>query len=65
MRMGRVVDLNLSMALAAAKKGLDRKLPLADCAMLATAEHFGATLWTQDDDFAGIPGVRYIPKMKS
>lgn len=50
------------MALAAAKTGLDRKLPLADSVMLAAAVYYGATLWTQDDDFEGIPGVRYIPK---
>lgn len=30
----------------------------------ATARVHGAMLWTQDDDFAGMPGVRYIPKPK-
>ena len=24
-----------------------------------------ATLWTQDDDFEGLPHVRYFPKVKS
>lgn len=33
--------------------------------MFATAVHFKATLWTQDDDFADIPGVRYFPKKKN
>lgn len=33
--------------------------------MLATAVHFKATPWTQDDDFTDIPGVRYLPKKKS
>jgi hypothetical protein len=33
--------------------------------MFATAAYFNATLWTQDDDFAGFPGVRYFPKKKS
>lgn len=64
MRMGRVVDLDLPLALAAAKAGLHRKLPLADSVMFATAAYFDATLWTQDDDFAGMPGVRYFPKKK-
>jgi predicted nucleic acid-binding protein len=30
--------------------------------MLATARAFDATLWTQDADFADVPGVRYIPR---
>jgi toxin FitB len=64
MRLGKVVDLDSSLALAAAKVGLERKLPLADSVMLATAVHFKAILWTQDDDFEGIPGVRYVPKKK-
>lgn len=65
MRMGMVVDLDSTLALSAAKLGLERKLPLADSVMLATALHLKATLWTQDDDFADIPGVRYVPKKKS
>ncbi|MCZ7664668.1 MAG: hypothetical protein M5U22_17885 [Thermoleophilia bacterium] len=27
--------------------------------MLATARAYGATLWTQDADFEGVPGARY------
>ena len=46
----------------AAKLGLTHKLPLADSVMLATAQVFGATLWTQDADFDGLPGVRYRAK---
>ena len=65
MRMGKVVDLDLTVALASAKAGLERKLPLADSVMLATAVLYKATLWTQDDDFKGVPGVRYFPKKKS
>jgi predicted nucleic acid-binding protein len=30
--------------------------------MLATATAYGATLWTQDRDFAGIAGVKYVEK---
>jgi predicted nucleic acid-binding protein len=37
-------------------------LPLADSVMLATAQAHAAGLWTQDADFAGLPGVRYLPK---
>jgi predicted nucleic acid-binding protein len=65
MRMGKVVDLDLTVALASAKTGLERKLPLADSVMLATAVLYNATLWTQDDDFKGLPGVRYFPKKRT
>jgi predicted nuclease of predicted toxin-antitoxin system len=34
----------------------------ADCLMLASARAFGALLITQDSDFQGIEGVRWLPK---
>jgi len=60
MRQGRVVDLDADLAMQAASLGLLHKLPLADSVMLATAQAHSATLWTQDADFDGIDGVRYI-----
>lgn len=60
MRQGRVVDLDADLAMQAASLGLLYKLPLADSVMLATARAHGATLWTQDVDFDGIDGVRYV-----
>lgn len=62
MHQGRVVPLTDSLALDAARLGLERRLPLADSIVLATARRFGATLWTQDADFEGIEGVRYFAK---
>jgi len=62
MRQGRVVDLDVEMALSAAKLGLTHKLPLADSVILATARKHQATLWTQDADFEGLEGVRYFSK---
>jgi toxin FitB len=59
MQQGAVVDLNTEIALSAAKLSVESQFPLADSVILATARVFGATLWTQDGDFAGIPGVRY------
>jgi predicted nucleic acid-binding protein len=35
---------------------------MADSIMLATAQVFSATLWTQDADFKILEGVRYIEK---
>jgi len=40
--------------------GLTHKLPLADSVMLATARGHGAILWSQDADFDGIEGVRFV-----
>lgn len=60
MCQGRVVDLDATLALAAARVSLEQRLPLADSVMLATSRAFGATLWTQDEDFEGHEGVRYV-----
>jgi len=38
------------------------KLPLADSVILATARMHNATIWTQDEDFKGLEGVRYVSK---
>lgn len=62
MMQGQVVDLDMTLALSAAKVSAERKLPMADSVMLATAQAYGATLWTQDADFEGIEGVQYIVK---
>ena len=60
MHQGRVVDLDATLALAAARLSAVDRLPLADSVMLATARLFGATLWTQDADFEGREGVRFV-----
>lgn len=62
MRHGAIVGLESATALAAAKLSVDAHLPMADALILATARQYGATLWTQDRDFEGIEGVRYIEK---
>jgi predicted nucleic acid-binding protein len=51
--------LSSTLALNAARLSVDHRLPLADSIILATARAFDATLWTQDADFDGVPGVRY------
>ena len=30
--------------------------------ILAAAREYKATVWTQDEDFKGLEGVRYFPK---
>ncbi len=59
MQQGQVVDLDAPIALRAARLSVERRLPLADSVILATANAFNATLWTQDADFEGLPGVQY------
>ncbi len=59
MQQGRVVDLDASLALIASRLSLEHKLPMADSIILATAQAYGAVLWTQDADFKGMPGVEY------
>jgi len=61
MQQGIVIDLDSALALGAAKLSSEMKLPMADSIMLASARAFDAVLWTQDADFEGIDGVRYIP----
>jgi predicted nucleic acid-binding protein len=62
MQKGTVVDLTAMLAIAASKLSLECGIPMADSIILATAEAFGAVIWTQDSDFKNIAGVKYFPK---
>ena len=61
MEQGSVVDLTANISILAAKMNIERNMPMADSIILATARIYQATIWTQDSDFEGIEGVRYIP----
>jgi len=63
MHQGQIVTLNASIALRAAKAGSELRLPLADSVILATAEAYGALIWTQDSHFKKFTGVRYVEKI--
>ena len=58
MQQGRIVDMDLNLTLAATAYNL----PLADSLIYATAQAHDATLWTQDQHFEGLPGVKYFAK---
>ena len=60
MKRGRVIALDESLAVEAARYGLEFKLPLADSIIYATARKFEALLWTRDADFKDLPGVEYF-----
>ena len=62
MQQGQIVDLTAAIALTAAKASIERRLPMADSIMLITAQTLGATFWTQDADFDGVEGVKYVAK---
>ncbi len=64
MQQSTLVDLDAGIALRAAALGRRHNLPLADSIIYATAQAAGATVWTQDADFEGLPGVRYWPAGK-
>ena len=63
MMQAQVVVFDAALALNAAKLSIDHRLPMADSIILATARAYDALLWTQDRDFAQIPGVKYIEKL--
>lgn len=60
MKRGQVIDLTQDLALSAAGMSKEYHLPMADSIIFATADHYSATLWTQDADFKGMPGVKYF-----
>jgi predicted nucleic acid-binding protein len=48
--------------LSAAQLSAELKLPLADSLILAVVRAYQAVLWTQDEHFKGMEGVRFIEK---
>lgn len=62
MKQGRVIAADIEIALFAAKLAHEIKLPMADSLILATARKYNATIWTQDEDFAGLDGVKFFKK---
>ena len=59
MQRSPVIDIDLSIATKALLNGL----PMADSLIYATAQAIGATLWTQDQHFAGLPDVKYFEEV--
>ena len=58
MRSGTVVDVEMSLSLEAARFDL----PLADSLIYATARRHEAIVWTQDEHFEHLSGVRFFAK---
>ena len=64
MSLGTVVDLDRQIAIHAARLSNELKLAMADSIILTTVQAYGATLWTQDEHFKGMIGVRYKEKKR-
>jgi predicted nucleic acid-binding protein len=62
LRRFSVAPVNADIAVAAVALGQRHNLALADSLIYATAQSLGATVWSQDRDFEGVPGVTYVPK---
>lgn len=62
MAHGREVELDRKIAIEAAQISRELKLAMADSIILATARLHHATLWTQDEHFKDLDGVKYIEK---
>ena len=60
MTLGTVVPLDVTLAAAAAFLGGRTALPCADSVIYATAQAYGAEVWTHDEHFRGLPGVRFL-----
>ena len=62
MSLGMEISLNREIAVSAAQISLELKLAMADSIILASARAYDATLWTQDEHFKDIPGVKFVEK---
>lgn len=65
MRRFNVLDLTADRASAASLLSLKHKLPMADSMIYAATLEVNATLWTLDEDFEGLPQVKYFAKVSA
>ena len=63
MQGGTVINLDTTLAMAAAQLSHQHKLPMADSVILATARAAEATLFTLDADFEGLENVQLIRRL--
>jgi toxin FitB len=62
MNQGKIVVLDLGLAIQSAKISHEYKIPFADSVILASARYYDAVIWTQDEHFKNIKSVKYISK---
>ncbi|MEO8448082.1 MAG: type II toxin-antitoxin system VapC family toxin [bacterium] len=62
MMQGKVIDINPSIAIRAARLSCELKIPMADSLIYTTAQLNNAIVWTQDYDFKDLKGVKFFKK---
>ncbi len=62
MQLAKVIDVNSSISILAARLSYELKIPMADSIIYSTARINDATVWTQDGDFKNLDGVKYFKK---
>lgn len=64
MMQTKVVDIDKSISIEAARLSSSKNIPMADSLIYITAKNHNALLWTQDYDLKGLEGVKFIIKKK-
>lgn len=62
MQQAKVVEVNSTIAIQAAKFSFEQKIPMVDSLIYITAKQNNAIVWTQDIDFKDLDGVKYFKK---
>lgn len=62
MQQAKVIAVNSTIAIHAAKLSYEQKIPMADSLIYITAKQNNAIVWTQDADFKDLDGVKYFKK---
>ena len=62
LKQGKVIEINETISIYAAKLSLEKKLPMADALIYATGLLYKATIYTQDNHFENLSGVQYFTK---
>ncbi len=63
-KQGKVIEVSENIAIYAAKISTEKKLPMADAIIYATGLMYQATIYTQDNHFEKLNGVKYFNKAK-
>lgn len=58
----RIIPLTEGIATLAAQQSVERRLPMADAIIYATALVWDAIVVTSDAHFEGLPQIEYIPR---
>ncbi|MDZ7764883.1 MAG: type II toxin-antitoxin system VapC family toxin [Melioribacteraceae bacterium] len=62
LQQAKVIEVTSSIAIQAAKFSYENKVPMADSIIYITAKVNDAIVWTQDNDFKDLDGVKYFKK---